>query len=89
MTEIGVIDALDGAQAVKVDIICGVQFAQVWHGGTTVNVYNVKNARDGFWREVTCWSMSDERGRPVERDEIVKHMRMHFDNLRELEEEDR
>jgi len=54
----------------------------VWHGGTTVNVYTPLPEM-GQWQEIDCWSMSDEKGRPVERWEIEEQMAIHESVYRE------
>lgn len=74
-------DALDGARLVQVRWIQGQQYVQVWHGGTTVNVYTPYSADELI--EQTAWSLSDERGRPCDRDEVKRHMEMWFDRLEE------
>ena len=78
MTDTTVSSAVDEAEFVKVRSIGSLEYVQVWHGGTTVNVYAVTGET---WEEVTMWSISDSRGRPVNQPKVEKHMCIHFANL--------
>jgi hypothetical protein len=78
MAEIGIERALANSELVRTEVVMGQRMIQVWCGGTTVNVYSCETGEDGVWNEVTMWSISDGKGRPVERDEIEKHMMMRF-----------
>lgn len=59
---------LDGAKMVKFSE--GRSEMVVWHGGTGFNVYSIY---DGQVRERTMFTLSDEKGRPVSREEAVEH----------------
>jgi hypothetical protein len=88
MAEIAIVEAIDGAQLVKAEVITGIQYIQVWHGGTQVSVFCPETQYHDTWSEVTVWSISDDKGRPVEEEKIVKHMKMHFERVRESLEHD-
>lgn len=83
MSEIDPVRAMDGAQLVKAERISTMTYFQVWHGGTTVNVYCTKTGYEDTWEEVDCWTLMDEKGRPCERSEISAHMCMNFETMRE------
>lgn len=72
MTETSYKRALDGAHAVRVYDHGAFDVIFTWHGGTTINVYIAEGG--GTLRETTCHSVSDEKGRPVDREEMVDHM---------------
>lgn len=72
-------DAIDGAQLVQAREYGAGLIVQVWHGGTTVNVWVVDPG--GAWENTNCWNLSDDYGRPVDRDAIDEHMEMHFEQI--------
>lgn len=72
--------ALDGAKLVRVKDYTVHSYVQAWHGGTQVNIYQCD---DNGWRELTVWSLSDEEGKPVSREEIDEHMEKHWELLEE------
>jgi 6-phosphogluconolactonase (cycloisomerase 2 family) len=75
MTKVSVSNALDGAKLVKASERASETLVQVWYGGTQVNVYVFRD--NGTVEEVTLWSLSDEKGRPEEREAYAEHMEMH------------
>lgn len=87
MTESSYKQALDEATYVRVKTICGIQYLQAWYGGTQVRVF-VDSGAVGSLAEVTVWSVSDDRGRPVDRETIEEHMEMHFGLVEESAEEE-
>lgn len=58
---------LDGARLVRFDGH-GNRMA-VWHGGVTINIYSAVT-----FNEITCFSLSDELGKPCSRDEVDEHI---------------
>ena len=84
MAETFVVEALEEAQFVKTSSIGDLQYVQVWYGGTQVRVFCVaRELEQGLWDEVTVWSLSDEKGRPPEQDEVREHMEMHAECVKE------
>lgn len=63
---------LDGAKAVKVDDNIPMITGVVWYGGTTFNVFSGTGTDE--LQEVDVFNVSDENGRPVDRDTAVEHM---------------
>lgn len=64
--------ALDGAKAVVAEYRGDETTVIIaWHGGTTFNVYNVY---DGDINEIDVFSLSDDKGRPVDYNTAVEHM---------------
>ena len=77
-TEVQSGEVLDEAELVKSTRIGGESWiVQIWYGGTQVRVFAVK--WDGTWEEVEVWSISDDRGRPVDQYEIEAAMKRHRD----------
>lgn len=66
--------AVDGAHAVTVSDD-GVRMV-VWSGGVTFNVYRAMwyDADGVSIEEVTCFTVSDEVGEPLDRGDAVEHM---------------
>lgn len=83
MTSVKVADAFDRAQFVRAKEIAGWQYVQVWYGGTTVRVFAVENQEDGSVEEQEPWSVSDDKGRPVDQLTIDEHMEQHFSLIEE------
>lgn len=83
MAEIDIGRAIDSAQLVKTRSVAGLKFVQVWHGGTQVRVFHTETGKPQTWEETTVWHISDDKGRPVEREEIEHHIAMHFARIRE------
>ena len=76
--EVSSAKVLDEAEFVKSTTIDGDSWiVQVWYGGTTVRVFAVE--WDGTWKETGVWSISDEKGRPVDQYEIEAAMKRHRD----------
>lgn len=66
--------ALGGAEAVVVEHdSMGREVMAVWYGGTTFRVF--RNAHEYPLDERTVFSLSDEKGEPVDREEAVQHAR--------------
>jgi len=69
------LSVLDGAELIVVEEYGPNQLLVAWFGGTTFNVYaqtgDAKNPLD----ERTVFSLSDENGEPVDRDEAEAHAR--------------
>jgi len=70
---------LDGAKLVKVDL--GLHQLAVWHGGVTINTYGV-----GTLNPITCFSLSDDKGRARPREDVEKHIEDYFEREREERE---
>jgi hypothetical protein len=81
MTVVDPVDILDGAKLVRTTDSPHPLIA-VWHGGTTVNIYTTD---PNGWHETTCFNLSDEKGRPVDRDTMDEHISDWFD--RELNDD--
>lgn len=78
MSEVAAMEVYDKAVHHRHDsIFGGRQVIQAWFGGTTVNVYFAVSPMN--LKEVTCWSISDEEGRPVNKQEIDSHMKQHVE----------
>lgn len=79
MTETTLRRALDGAHAVV--------FADhqpvfvVWSGGTTYNVYSLNVNGGTPVHETDVFSVSDEKGRPLDRDGAVEHMNDYIERI--------
>lgn len=54
-------------------------FIQVWHGGTQVRVFTPRSK--GEWEELTVWTISTEKGKPVDQEKIAEHMDMHAQSM--------
>lgn len=67
---------LDGAKLVKVDL--PLRQLAVWHGGVTINTYGV-----GTLNPITCFSLSDDKGRPRERAAVEQHIEEFFERERD------
>lgn len=67
---------LDGARLVKVDTI--LRQLVVWHGGVTINVYGVETLNP-----ITCFSLSDDKGRARPREDVEQHIEEYFERERE------
>lgn len=67
---------LDGAKLTKV--AGDLRQLAVWHGGVTINVYAT-----GTLNEITCFTLSDEKGRPESRDAVEEHIEDMFERNRE------
>lgn len=71
----------DGARLVRVN----EQLRQmaVWHGGVTINIYDSQTLN-----EITCFSLSDEKGRAEDADTVDQHIDELFDrHIEELSDE--
>ena len=50
----------------------------VWSGGTTINIYDANTLN-----EITCFSLSDEKGRAEDRSTVNQHIEDIFENTME------
>jgi len=64
--------ALDSAKAVKTYDDRPTDLILVWHGGTQITAYTTLTPEQ--FDEITAHSISDEHGKPLDRDEILDHM---------------
>lgn len=62
------LSTLGGAQLVRV--FGSTVYA--WFGGTTINVY--ATVPDGGLHETTCFNLSDDKGRPEDRETVERHI---------------
>lgn len=76
MSEVDIVEALDGAEAVRAERSGVVAVVQVWYGGTQVRVFTADAS--GSFEEVSLWTMSDGKGRAVSEEKILDHMEYHF-----------
>ena len=55
----------------------------VWSGGTTFNVYGIENRLgvESAIREVDVFNVSDEKGRPVDRDTAEEHITDYLERI--------
>lgn len=74
-TNMSVRDALDDAQRVKFfpEEYAPNQTCVAWFGGTTFNVYALGDSGSGV-REITCFNVSDAKGRPLSPDRAAEKM---------------
>ncbi len=72
MTETTLKNAIDGAHAVVFHEYGFVPLFCVWSGGTTYNIY--AQDPDGSIHEVYVFSVSDDEGRPLDREAAVDRM---------------
>lgn len=71
----------DGAELVKVNE--SLQQVAVWSGGITINIYSANTLN-----EITCFSLSDEKGCAEDRQTVSEHINRIFqDTIAEREEE--
>lgn len=71
----------DKAELVRVNT--ELQQIAVWHGGITINIYDAMTLN-----EITCFSLSDEKGRPEDRDAVAESINRTFQRtIAEREEE--
>jgi len=66
----------DGAELVKVNE--SLQQVVVWSGGITINIYSANTLN-----EITCFSLSDEKGRAEDRSTVNQHIEDIFENTME------
>lgn len=73
MTETTLRSALDGARVVEFHPTRDLFVA--WSGGITFNVYacGAFGSERGRIQETTCFSLSDDRGRPVDAETAREH----------------
>lgn len=77
MTEVTIKEAFEGSCAIRFSddgLVC-----VVWSGGTTYNVYTLAHDGGGPVHEVDVFSVSDKRGRPLERSDAINHMDDYLD----------
>lgn len=67
--------ALDGAELIVVEDTGFNQLLVAWFGGTTFNVYTQTGDPENPLDERTMFSLSDENGEPVDREEAEQHAR--------------
>jgi hypothetical protein len=75
-----IVEVLREAELVKADEALGCEFVLVWCGGVTVNTW--AEMEKGEWKNTDSFSVSDDRGRPVEREEMKQHMEMYAENVK-------
>lgn len=66
---------LDGAEAIVVEQTAFSELLVAWYGGTTFRVFTQTGDSEYPLDERTVFSLSDEEGNPVDRDEAVEHAR--------------
>ena len=66
----------DGAKLVNVHP--ELRQVAVWSGGITINIYDANTLN-----EITCFSLSDEKGRPEDRSTVNQHIEDIFKNTME------
>lgn len=70
--------ALDGAKLVKVEESpINNPLIAVWHGGIGVNIYMPLYDENGI-QEVDYFSLSNDEGKPVSREEMESHIEDYF-----------
>lgn len=80
MVETSLRDAVDGAEYVKFHE-SGLVFV-AWHGGTTYNVYTIPpGEQDSPVHEVDVFSVSDEKGRPLDREAAKDRVHEHLGRI--------
>lgn len=81
MSEVPVVEALDGAKLVRSAVIGGLQYAAVWHGGVTVNIYVMETKHSDSWQETHCFTLTDENGRAPSREEMNESIEDEFEHI--------
>lgn len=81
MSETPVVEALDEAKLVRSAVIGGIQYAAVWHGGITVNVYHMETSYNDAWQETHVFTLQDDEGRAVSREEISDAIEQEFEHI--------
>lgn len=69
-------EVLNSVEEIQARTIGGTVLVQIWYGGVHVNVFEIVATDE--WREVDYWTMTDDRGRAPEKDDVQVQMRMHF-----------
>ena len=76
-------EAIDEAEYVRSIRVPGAAVVWVWHGGVTINEYTVFDCEAHDWKPSGVMTVQDEKGRPVEQDEIEKHIETDVQRVRE------